>query len=349
MTEGGRRGLAIIVWGLLGCLLLYAVQHAAGLKYVQGVIWPTDIYAFQKATEGPIDVAILGSSRASFAVSPDQLDSCLGLRLPGDFQSVNLARTFATAQTTDQLRSDLLAGERTPSVLILVTGPEFFNENNHQLSESIAANSDLQQLPRMLARAGGLAAGLAALRPLTRGVENIAIFLSRRHESEALLRWMMVHHGGGQFCFSSDACDQNNKAMTALFRARWAMIQEKTIPTVREKRFSGYALGEGAVHEGFLSTIQWAEENGVALVLARPPFHQTFQDQIPTAVHHQIQTYTQAMEAEHGFSVFVTANRRWPKARPMFSDPDHLSPIGSRQYTEELCKKVIVPLLDGED
>ena len=125
--------------------------------------------------------------------------------------------------------------------------------------------------------------------------------------------------------------------------------QEKMIPSVREERFSDYALGEGPVHEAFLRTLQWAAQEGVSVVLARPPFHHTFQDEIPTAVHQQTQQYIQSLKAEHDLSVFVSANRRWSRARPMYADPDHLSPIGSRQFTDELCKKVIVPLLSEED
>lgn len=349
MTGGGLRGMRIALWCVITATALYALHQALGLKYVQGVIWPTDIYAFQRGVEGHIDVAILGSSRASFDLSPNRMDSCLSERIPEDFQTINLARTFATAETTEQLRSDLLEGERQPDVLVFAVGPEFFNEHNHQLPESMARNSDLRDVPSNLLRVRNLNTFFAALRPLTRGIENLAIYLSRRHESEEHLRWMMLRHGGGQFCYDNAACNSNNKALTRLFRTRWDTVQDMIIPTVREERFSDYAIGEGPIHQHFLKTLQQAAETNTDVVVVQVPFHQSFTDQIPRAVRQQFRTYIETMQAEHQFSFYVSENPNWRNTRSLYTDADHLSAIGSRKLTDEVCKKVIAPLLAGRD
>lgn len=348
MTEGGRRGLAIALWALLGCLFLYGVQDAAGLKYVQGVIWPTDIYTFQRAIDGPIDVAVVGSSRASFAVSPSRMDACLAERGVAGTQTVSLARTFATAKTADQLRRDLLAGERTPQVLVLAVGPEFFNEHNHQSHESTAANTDLSGIPAALGQARGLQSALAALRPLTRGVENIAIFLTRRHETEDHLRWMMLHHGGGQFCYDSEACSDSNKAIRTTMRSRWDLVQRNLIPQVGEERFARYAVGDGRVHDALRETLRWAKANDVEVVLAHVPLHTTFQAQIPPAVRKRLGAYLADLAPRYDVTRFTPSSSRWPTTRSLYTDADHLSAIGSRRFTDELCKEVIAPMLSGD-
>ncbi|MFT4975626.1 MAG: hypothetical protein ACI8S6_001513 [Myxococcota bacterium] len=345
MTEGGRHGLRIAAWGLVVCLLLYAVQSSAGLKYVQGVIWPSDIYAFQHGIEGPIDVAVLGSSRASFGISPDRMDACIAERSELSTQAVNLARTFATARTAEQLRSDLLGGARTPRVLVLAVGPEFFNEHNHQISESDAANLNLEEAPAALLRARGLRGVLGVLRPLTRGVENIAIFLTRRHETEAHLRWMMLHHGGGQYCYDTDACDDNNDRIGFVLKQRWDTVQQMLIPNVRQERFARFALGSGDVHEGLLDTLRWADEEGIAVVIVKSPLHRTFMEQIPLGVRKKYDAHLKALSQDHGVTVFTPDSARWLTTRSLYIDADHLSAIGSRKLTDELCKKVIAPLL----
>ena len=348
MSEMGGRGMQIVLWGLAVCLLLYGVQAAAGLKYVQGVVWPTDLYAFEHGVSGPIDVAVLGSSRASFSVSPSAVDLCLSERLGRATQTVNLARTFATARTTEQLSRALLAGERTPRLVVLAVGPEFFNEYNHQTAVSTAANADLQDLPAELLASRGLADVLGALRPLTRGPENLSLFLAGRHEGEAHLRWMMLHHGGGQFCYDEDggACRTNNAAVMNTLRSRWNLMQTSLIPRVREERFTHYAVGDGLVADAEATFLARTAAEGTQVVLARVPLHHTFAAQIPPEVDALFTAHLEALAAQHPHvSLFVPSDPNWPSTRNRFIDPDHLSDDGSKRFSSELCLEALVPLL----
>ena len=95
-----RHGLALLGWLVVFGLLLTAAVDRMGLKYVQGVIWPTDMHTFG-LHDGPrsIDVAILGSSRASFDLTPSVIDACLADKLSRPTHTVNLARVFATGHT----------------------------------------------------------------------------------------------------------------------------------------------------------------------------------------------------------------------------------------------------------
>ena len=140
-----RRGLAAIAGAALCALFCGIAVEALGLGQVRGIVWPTDLLTFDQIAWGPIDVAVVGSSRASFALSPDAVDDCLEGYLDRPTQTVNLARTYATAWTARGLVEELLDGERAPRVLLLAVGPEFFDEHNHQRALDAASHA---RLPR---------------------------------------------------------------------------------------------------------------------------------------------------------------------------------------------------------
>ena len=63
------RGLAVLGWLVAMLVALSLGTRAAGLKYVQGVIWPSDLNTFRYLpTDVPIDVAILGSSAGGWGL-----------------------------------------------------------------------------------------------------------------------------------------------------------------------------------------------------------------------------------------------------------------------------------------
>ncbi|MFT5684355.1 MAG: hypothetical protein ACI8RZ_005296, partial [Myxococcota bacterium] len=265
----GRRGVLVVLWGILLGALLTSLTDAMGLKYIQGIIWPTDLYTFQHMETGPIDVVVFGSSRASFALSPSTLDLCLTTELDRPTSSFNLARTFSTALTADIVVRDLLVGDRIPKVLVLGVGPEFFNEHNHQITESVTAHANISDIPDALRHADGLTGMVGALWPLARGASSLSIFLAGRHESEEQLRWMMLHHGGGQFCFGTSECKKNNSRLRSNLSQRWSASTSTMLPRLKEERFSNYVVGEGLVHDRMLSLIAWSKENNVALTIVQ--------------------------------------------------------------------------------
>ncbi len=126
-------------WLLAMLLLLSFATRAAGLKYVQGVIWPSDLNTFRHLpTDVPIDVAILGSSRASFDLPPSALDRCLGEKLGRPTRTVNLARAYANSSTLRSIAADLLVGPRTPKLVLLALEAESLDAHNPQNASYVA-------------------------------------------------------------------------------------------------------------------------------------------------------------------------------------------------------------------
>ena len=344
-----RRGLLIIGFGLLLGAVITTITDAIGLKYIQGIIWPTDLYTFQSMETGPIDVAIFGSSRASFALSPSAMDACLTDALGRETTTVNLSRTFATAWTADVVVHDLLVGERVPDVLLLGVGPEFFNEHNHQMAPSIASHANVQDIPGLLLEAHGLQRMTATLRPLTRGVESLALFLSARHEVEAQLRWMMLHHGGGQYCYGGEACAVNNAAVKSGLSHRWAAATSTQLPRLKEDRFTRYAVGTGPVHAGMRSLIDWSRDNDVLLGVVQLPLHNTFVRHIPESVLDESSRYLMDLTLNDQIPVHRASDVRWIHKRSSYIDPDHLGPNASRLFTEHVCQGMLISRMKGAD
>ncbi len=341
----GTKGIAVALAAVLVSLLLTAINDRLGLKYVQGVVWPTDLYTFQHTDFGPIDVAVLGSSRASFGLAPSAVDTCLTEALGRPTQTVNLGRTFATALTAQALTADLLTGDKVPKVLVLAVGPEFFNEHNHQLSVGISGHADPADVPRLLRQARDLSAVMAALRPMARGPENLTRFLAGRHRTGGHLRWMMLHHGGGQFCYGSPECQTNNDAVMRSLADRWQLARAAMLPRLQRQRFSQYEVGRGPVHEAVLEMIAWTRAQGSTLALVKLPLHKLFIAEIPLQAIVDYNAYVDQLVATYDLPVFETSSPKWLTSRQRYMDPDHLSDDGSSRLSRVVCRDLLSPLL----
>ena len=345
-----RRGALVLLWGVLLGALLTEIVDRMGLKYIQGIIWPTDLYTFQHMPAPPLDVAVFGSSRASFALSPDAIDTCLSEELGRPTHSVNLARTFSTAFTARAIVRDLLHGAHKPKVLLLGVGPEFFNENNHQMAPSVATHADITDLPTTLRHARGLTGMVSALWPLVRGAESMSIFLSGRHETQDHLRWMMLHHGGGQFCYGTTTCTENNTRLRANLAHRWGTAVSTMLPTIGEERFSDYVTGSGMVHDSMLDLLAWSRAEGVQLGIVRLPLHDRFLSRIPPEATQKNEAYLRWLSQEEGIPVFSTDGPEWTKKKGYYIDPDHVGPRASERLSHHVCRRMLTDMLsEGAD
>ncbi len=341
-----RRGLTVLAWTIGLSAATTATAEMFGLAGVSGVIWPTDLYAFEQTWTGDIDVAVLGSSSASFGLSPSEIDNCLSSRLDRETTTVNLARAFSTAVVWHTLYRDYLGGKRTPKVLLLGLEPEALNARNHKLAENFSNDTHLRDLPSNLAGARTFREGMGALRPLTRGSESLGLLLAGRDHQEARLRWLMVHHGGGQYCFGSKACSRQNEAFEELQEPRWDRFLEHRLATWAGQRFSTWQGDSGIAWERLVDLVALARSRGTEIVAVNMPLHRLLAESIPTEVDN---TYREAMTdlAQQQDFTWHDANKPgWQEARILYVDPGHLNSFGSRMLSDEVCSKVASLLAD---
>lgn len=342
------RGLSVLVWTILFGLGLTEAVDAVGLKYVQGIIWPTDLHRFTlRDTPRDLDVAVLGSSRASFGLTPAVLDQCLSRKLDRPTRSVNLSRVFATGHTMRPIYTDLLHPD-PPKVLLLAIAPEALDDTNPKMAASIAGTASPADIPRELSEARGLQEVLAALRPFVRGAETLPFYLAGRHSEEARLQWIMDHHGGGQWCAGSDACDDQNDDLTRVMGKRWEQAVRTVLSTVRTQHFGQYVVGEGRVHRALLEVVEQARADGAQVAIIVMPLHEKFAAEIPKEVREQFAATLEVLATEHGLPVYRPDVRRWVHDQRSWVDPDHLAKGASTDLSRAVCRDVLTPLFQGK-
>jgi hypothetical protein len=343
VTPVDLRAAAILGWCAVLITLALAVSDRLGLKYVQEIIWPTDLYAFQHIQTGPIDVAILGSSRTTFGLAPTALDPCLSRAVGRPVRSYNLARVFASMQTERIMARDLLVDERIPRIAVVEVAPEILSARHHEHTYNTATQAGLPEVPGCLRDARSGDDLVACARAPLRGVENIAWLLSGQYRDVDHLSWMMVHQRGGQFCYGSPECQEHNRIYADRLNRRWFFRMENVIPTLTADRFTGWRLG-GAAGQAMDDLIAEASTRGYRLVFLNMPVHGVYQERVPPEDYAEFLAYMQRISAESG-AVFLDANTsEWQGARERFHDPDHLSASGTERLSGELCE-ALAPLL----
>jgi len=343
------RGLAVLFWLVVFGLGLTTATDAVGLKYVQGIIWPTDLHTFAvRDTPRQLDVAILGSSRASFGLTPAVLDECLGRKLDRPTQSVNLARVFATGHTMRPIYHDLLH-EDPPKLVLLAIAPEALDDTNPKMASSISGTASPTDIPGELTRARGLKESLAALRPFVRGAETLPFYLAGRHAEEARLQWIMDHHGGGQWCTGSAACDAQNDELSAVMGMRWEQAVRNVLSSIRIQHFGEYVSSEGRAFDGFIEVVQQARADGATVAVVVMPLHERFAAEIPQEARERFAATLKVLATHHQLPVYRPDVKRWVHDQRSWVDPDHLAKGASADLTRAVCRDLVAPLLTGDD
>ena len=341
---GGRRFLAVVGWIAVLAASAHLFSSARGLRLIRRVAWPTDVYAFQQMDFGPIDVAVVGASRASFGVPPTALDLALAPRIGRSTQSVNLSRDFASIFAETALAEDLLRDRTMPAVVVVEVAPETVNSFHHRNETNMAEHVDFGSMTRCFRAAETLDGWVGCTRPLFRGIERIAPFFAGRVDYRTDVEWLLVFHGGGQYCYGTPECDEYNEAYERDPAHRWDVRLERVKPKIRPQRYTRFQLGEGIAHESLLDLCAWGRDNGVEVVLLNMPIHRAYQSEIPPDIYGEYLDYMQGLAIEEGV-VFHDANTEdWWDRRDLFLDLDHLNHRGARLLAEEVAH-VVAPLL----
>lgn len=348
MTPADRHALALGGWsaGLVALALL--VSHVFGLRYVQAVVWPTDLYAFTQLPDAPVDVALVGSSRTTFGLAPTALDPCLSRASGRTIRSVNLARVYANMLTETILVDDLLWGDRRPEVVVVEVAPEILNARHHEHTYNMATSVDLERVPVCLASVRHPDDLVACARAPLRGVETVARFLSGTARDVDHLTWMMVHQRGGQFCFGSAVCETHNARFTRRLGGRWDARLDHVLPTVAAERFASWEIDRGPHHDALQALVADTAAADIDLVLLNMPVHALYQAEVPAAADAEFRQLLRDLDAAHPHVTVFDANTpQWRQRRAAFHDPDHLGAEGARTLSGELCG-VVAPLLTAE-
>lgn len=344
MDPTDRHALAIVGWIAALVAALDGVAAFSGLHWVQAVEWPTDLYTLGQLADEPIDVAIVGTSRAHFGLPPSGIDACLSPALGRPTRSVGLNRLTASAYTEDLVARELLA-TTPPKVLVVEVAPELLNDHHFEQDYNIASAADLQDVPECLGTVRSFGRLSTCARPLVRGVENTAHLYARAFTDHARITWMATYAGGGQYCFGDPSCEASNAEYDARVSRRWQRRVDTLLPTVRARRFVDYSVREGLNADHFRALLDRETARGVRIVVVNLPVADVYQAEVPAEVYAE---FLAAMDAELGPRgiPFVDVNQpSWQDDRTRWLDPDHLNSRGAARLTRELCEGTLLPLL----
>ncbi len=341
-----RRGGAIALWVVLWCLVLGGVTEALGLKYAQRFQWPTDLLAFQHGGFEQIDVAILGSSRVGFGLPADGVADCLQSAVGREVTAVNLARMYSTVFSMEALAKDLLDGDYTPQVLVLGISPEALDDHNPKRALNVPFHADYDQLPSLLAQVRSWSDLVATVRVVARGPENLALFAAGAHDGPGRMRWLMLHEGGGQWCFGDEGCIELNERYRKRERGRWDLRMIDEIPHLAQTRFPDFQIG-GREAEALERLAIWSRERDVTLILVDLPVHRVFAAQIPDEIDALYRAWLDDFSERSGVQVLSGLGVRLLSHRQNFIDPDHLAPRAARTFSASLCESGLAAMLDS--
>ena len=359
-----RHGLALIGFMIGLSALLTRLADEVGLQFAQGVIWPSDLVAFERVfaaapeesgrrRAGRPDVVAVGSSRVALDLIPGVIEKCLDEGAQGEPSEVYvLGRTFATLPSMRALVEDVLVGEAVPRVLLLGLSPEAIDENNPRNAEGAAAGLQLEDLPVAILEAGDFREVWGAMRVLVRGPETWALAATGRLDVDQRLPWLMAWEGGGQWCTGNPACEAQNLDFQARSQQRWAEQSAELLPRLAADRFANFSPGTGRVHEAWSGLQAWASANEVQLVVLSMPFSAPWEEQVPAEVRAGYAAWIAAEVVGAGIPYFedppVSGGLgRIARTPRLWADADHLNAAGASSLSREVCRKLVLPLRTG--
>jgi hypothetical protein len=315
---------------------------AMGWKYLQVITWPTDLYILgQLRDPRPVDVGVVGSSRSHYALSPSAIDQCLGRTLGRPTRTVAANRLAASAYQVGLTARDVFAGRRAPRVLVLEVAPDALARDHFELNYNVSSSADVRDVPECLVAAvRGRPRAAACLRPLVRGVENLAFLLVRSVQpTNEHVRWMAVHEDGGNYCFGDAACEQRNITFDRDYASRWEARERRVLPKIRSERFKDYQIEGGLPARHIVAAMNRGREDGAAVFVVNLPVAEAYAREIPPEHDAAFRAWIARAAATAGARLLDldTPDRR---ARPLFIDPDHVNAIGAKRLSEALCAEV---------
>ena len=333
------RGLAVL--GYLGLYLAIAalLSTALGLKPLLPVEWPTDLYGLSLVTRPtPLDVGIVGSSRAHYAFLPRALDACLGAALGRPTRSEAANRVTASAFAVAALARDHFSGDKAPPTLVIEVAPDALNRNHFELRHNVATTAEWRDLPACLAEVPATRLRVGdCLSPLARPVSNLAHLLHRPFAELDHIRWMALVEGGGQYCATHPSCEARNADYDARHAGRWATREAAILPRVRSERFADYQIEGGLGALAFTDLLASRRAAGLATLVINLPVSEAYQREIPPADYEQFQAWIHATTEAQG-ARYLDWNRGDWTDRQLYLDPDHLNARGAHKATAALCR-----------
>lgn len=343
-----NKGLLTVVFTVAFSLGLTALGDAAGWRWLEPVIWPTDLLSFsQLQLEDRPELVILGSSRASMGLVPDTIEACLREAEPEAGAVFNLGRAYATLPELEALARGLLIDDKQPKRLLLALDFESIDANNPRSAGSMRGRWGLDQLGFGATRLHSGAALLELLRAPARGPATLIAALADRHERDPRLGWILRRHGGGQWCAEGPDCAAQNLDFKRAIADRWERVERHVLPTFRAQQAPDWAPGAGAIGPAWAGIQAWSAENNVELLVVQLPMSEAWQAATPPDIAADYAAWLDENVVQNNIPLWRDEGGRAAKTRRNWADPDHLNDIGAVALSKRVCRELLLPARGG--
>lgn len=338
-----RKGLLTILLTAALSLGLTALSDGLGWRWVEPVIWPTDLLSFsQLELEEPPELVILGSSRASMGFVPGLIEGCLREADPAAGEVFNLGRAYASLPELEALARGILVEDKRPKRLLLALDFEAIDANNPRAAGSMHGRWGLDQLGFAAGRIDSGAALVDWLRAPTRGPAALIAAAADRHEQDPRLGWIMREHGGGQWCAGTADCEAQNLDFKRAIADRWERVEKLVLPRLRAEQAPDWAPGAGRVGVAWAGLRAWSTENNVELLVVQMPVSAEWAAATPPDIAQGYAQWLDENVVAHNIPLWRDEGGRAGKTRRSWADPDHLNDSGAASLSKRVCRELLL-------
>jgi hypothetical protein len=326
---------------------------------------------------GPVDIMIVGSSRALRGVDPVALRKELAAMGYENATIFNFGINGATAQVVDLVIRQVLEPDQLPKLIIWADGARAFNSGRVDVTyNAITASPGYRELVSRRAEtaaASGDTDGVEAEDDFT-GVqgslpnsyaamdqwmsERLAAASSVYDDRDRLKGWLQerlvsaatpLPDGGGPSEEKLDApmpegsiIDFNGfLALSVRFNPATYYQDFARVSGLYDGDYNDFRL-DGQQAEAFVSLLDFTQQQNIPIVFVNTPLTDEYMDDYRQDSEAQFSKYMLQQSTSQAGFIFRDLGQLWPQRYDYFSDPSHLNRYGAYQVSNQLAQDPMI-------
>jgi hypothetical protein len=337
------------------------------------------LYQQQWSDSGPVDVLILGSSRALRGVDPTVLKQQLAALGYPNVSVFNFGVNGATAQVVDLIVRRLLAPKQLPRLIIWADGARAFNSGTTDVTyNGIATSEGYRELNAgnlpSLANSTGAGGALPAAandggigNALTLSYDRMdrwfsahlarlsGVYTNRdrlkavlQDQSKGLLSTLPLPHpsqtsSAGLVLDDQDGFDLNGfLPLSVRFNPATYYQQYARVSGQYDSDYENFQI-EGRQAEALRSLLEFTRSQSIPVVFVNLPMTDIYLDPVRQRYEQAFKQYMLQVSVQQQGLIFRDLDDLWQEGYDFFSDPSHLNRYGAYEVSRRLAQDPMIP------
>ncbi|HIK43817.1 MAG TPA: DUF1574 domain-containing protein, partial [Leptolyngbyaceae cyanobacterium M65_K2018_010] len=336
------------------------------------------LYQQRLATAGPVDVMIVGSSRALRGVDPVALKRELAAMGYENLSIFNFGINGATAQVVDLVIRQVLTPDQLPKLILWADGARAFNSGRDDVTyNAIVASPGYRELISQRQQATDSVTSSAEA-----GGENEVVAAqatgSLPNSYAAMDQWISDQVGGFSAVYGDrerlkDWLQNRLRAISSLAEQGLLPQEQLDAPmpegstidfdgflplSVRfnpatyyqtyarvsgryDGDYDGFRL-DGQQAEAFFSLLRFTQAQKIPIVFVNTPLTDAYLDDYRQTAEAEFLRYMLTLSTTEAGFIFRDLGQTWPQRYDYFSDPSHLNRYGAYQVSNRLAQDPLI-------